>query len=170
MRQKNYPEKGKYPKRAQIGPKKVFSVLQVDIPWNHMHSPNLKRNDWKLLHLWPTELSGTQNCPIPIIQLWDTIWNLRHYYNVDSITKEKPVKFQDNWSGDSTVMRLCNFVPRKVSVPQKGHKLAPNLSFLFFRWRYLEIMCTIQIWSETVEHCSFYDRPLFLGPKIAPFP
>ena len=61
-------------------------------------------------------------------------------------------------------------VPQKGSAPQKGHQLAPNWNFMFTKWRYLEIMCTVQISSETVENCSSYDRPHFLGPKIAPFP
>ena len=31
-------------------------------------------------------------------------------------------------------------------------------------------MSTDQIWSQTVENSSIYDRPHFLGPKIVPFP
>ena len=161
------PKKGA-PK--SVAPKLVFPVCQVEIPWNYAYSPNLKRNGWKLLHLWPTALSGTQNCPIPIGPFWVKIRNLGPYHLLDIITKEKPAKFQIKWSTASKVMRHRNFcAPKRVSTP-KGAKLAPNWNFMFTRWRYLEIMCTVQISSETVENCSIYDRPHFLGPKIAPFP
>ena len=38
------PEKGQNPKSAQIGSVWNFPVLQVDIPRNHGHKPNLKWN------------------------------------------------------------------------------------------------------------------------------
>ena len=60
--------------------------------------------------------------------------------------------------------------PEKGSVPQKGPKSVPYGIFQFSKWRYPEIMCTVQIWSRTVENCSIYDWPHMLGPKIAPFP
>ena len=172
MRHRNFcaPKRVSTPKVAQICPICNFLIFQVEIPRNHVHSPNLKPNGWKLLHLWPTALSGTQNCPIPIGPIGAKIRNLGPYHLLDIITKEKLAKFQIKWTTASKVMRHRIFAPQKGSAPQKGYKLAPNWNFLFSRWRYLEIMCTVQIWGETVENCSSYDRPHFLGPKIAPFP
>ena len=56
------------PKRVKTrkGPKSVpylnFPVFQVEIPRNHGHRPNFKRNRFKFLHLELTELS-VSNCP-----------------------------------------------------------------------------------------------------------
>ena len=156
------PQKG-----VQIGPKLKFSVFQEDIPWNHMYSPNLRRNGWKLLQLWPTALSGTQNVPITIAPHRGKIGILGHYHLLDIITKEKPSKFHIKWTTASKVMRQRNLCAPKRVITPKGAQIAPNWSFLFVRWRYPEIMCTVQIWSETVENYSIYHRTHFLGPKIA---
>ena len=51
------PEKGQNPKRAQIGSVWNFPVLQVEIPRNHGHKPNLKGKQSKFLNLGPTEQS-----------------------------------------------------------------------------------------------------------------
>ena len=94
-----------------------------------MHRPNLKPNGWKLLHLWPTALFGTQNCPIPIGPFRGKIRNLGPYHLLDIITKEKPAKFQTKWTVASIVMRLRNFwVPKRVST-QKGPKSGPYRNF-----------------------------------------
>ena len=170
MGKKNWPKKGHYPKRGPNCPKLVFPVCQVKIPRNHMYSPNLKRNGWKLLHLSLTALSGTQNVPIPIVPLRGKNRNLGPDHLLDIITKEKPAKSQIKWTTASKVMRHRNFCAPKGSVPEKGHKCAQYAIFEFSRWRYQLIMSTGQIWSRTVENCSIYDRPHFLGPKITPFP
>ena len=97
------PKKGQHQKRAQICPIWNFLFLQVEIPSNNEYRPNLKPNGWKLLHLWPTALSGTQNCPIPIGPFWGTIRNLGNYHLLDIITKEKPAKFQIKRTAGSKV-------------------------------------------------------------------
>ena len=143
------PKKGQYPKRSEICPIWNFLIFQVEIPSNNEYRPNLKPNGWKLLHLWPTALSGTQNCPIPIAPFRGKIRNLGPYQLLDIITKEKPAKFHTKRTAGSKVLRLCNFwVPKRVNTP-KGPKSGPYEIFLFFRWRYPKIMGTNQIWSET---------------------
>ena len=133
MGKKNWPKKGHYPKRGTNWPKLVFPVCQVEIPRNHVYSPNLKRNGWKLLHLWPTALSGTQNCPIPIGPLRAKIRNLGPYHLLDIITKEKPAKFQIKWTTASKVMRPRNIcAPKRVSIP-KGVQIGPKLKFSVFQ-------------------------------------
>ena len=97
------PKKGQYQKRAQICPIWNFLFLQAEIPSNNEYRPNLKPNGWKLLHLWPTALSGTQNCPIPIGPFWGTIRNLGNYHLLDIITKERPAKFQIKRTAGSKV-------------------------------------------------------------------
>ena len=82
-------------KGPQMLPICNFLIFQVEIPWNYVYSPNLKRNGWKLLHLWPTALSGTQNCPIPIGLLRGKIRSLGHYHLLHIVTKEKPCKLQN---------------------------------------------------------------------------
>ena len=114
------PKKGQYPKRAQICPICNFLIFQVEIPSNNECRPNLKSNGWKLLHLWPTALFGTQNCPIPIGPFWVKIRNLGPYHLLDIISEEKPAKCQTKWTVASKVMRPRNFWVRKVSVPKKG--------------------------------------------------
>ena len=104
---------------AQICPKWNFLIFQVEIPINNEYRPNLKPNGWKLLHLWPTALSGTQNCPIPIGPFGGKIRDLGPYHLLDIITKEKPAKFQIKWTTASKVMRHRNFwVPKMVSTPK----------------------------------------------------
>ena len=144
----------------------IFWIFQVEIPWNYAYSPNLKLNGWKLLHLWPTALFGTQNCPIPIGPFWVKIRNLGPHHLLDIITKEKPAKFQIKWTTASKVMRHRNFcAPKRVS-PQKGYKLAPNWNFLFSRWRYLEIMCTVQIQAKRLKIAPFMTDRTFWDPKL----
>ena len=127
---KNWPKKGHYPKRGTTWPKLVFPVCQVDIPVNHVYSPNLKPNRWKLLHLWPIALSGTQNCPFPIGPFGAKNRNLGPYHLLDIITNEKPAKFQIKWTTASKVMRHRNFcAPKRVSRP-KGAQIGPKLVFL----------------------------------------
>ena len=119
------PKKGKYPKVAQICPKWNFLIFQVEIPINNEYRPNLKPNGWKLLHLWPTALSGTQNCPIPKSPFRGKFGYFGPYHLVDIITKEKPAKFQTKWTLASKVMRPRNFwVSKRVST-KKGPKLGP---------------------------------------------
>ena len=143
------PKRVSPPKGVQIGPKLKFSVFQVEIPWNHVYSPNFRQNGWKLLHLWPTALFGTQNCPIPIGPFRGKIRYVGPYHLLDIITKEKPAKFQTKRTAGSKVLRLCNFcAPKRVKTP-KGPKSGPYEIFLFFRWRYPEIIGTNQIWRET---------------------
>ena len=139
------PKKGHYPKSAQICPICNFLIFQVEIPRNHVHSPNLKPNRWKLLNLWPTALFGTQNCPIPIGPFRGKIGNLWPCHLLDSITEEKLAKFQIKWTAAWKVMTPRNFwVPKRVST-KKGPKSGPYEIFLFFRWRYPKIMGTNQI-------------------------
>ena len=96
MRHRNFcaPKRVSHPKGVQIGPKLKFSAFQVEIPWNHEYSPNFKRNGWKLLHLWPTALCGTQNCPIPISPFSDRNCKFAHCNILDIIKLYKPAKFQ----------------------------------------------------------------------------
>ena len=133
MGKKNWPKKCHYPKRGTNCPKLVFPVCQVEILRNHVYSPNLRRNGLKLLQLWPTALSGTQNCPIPIGQLRAKIRNLGHYHLLYIITKEKPAKFPIKWTTASKVMRHRNFcAPKRVS-PPKGVQIGPKLKFSVFQ-------------------------------------
>ena len=172
MRQCNFcaPKGVSTPKGVQMCPTWHFLVFQVELPSNNEYKPNLKPNRWKLLHLWPTALSGTQNCPIPIGTFWGRITNLWPYHILDIITKEIPAKFHTKWTSASKVLRPRNFyAPKRVSTP-KGAQIAPNWSILFVRCWYPEIMCTVQISSETVENYSIYHRPHFLGPKMSQFP
>ena len=151
MRPRNFCalKKGQYPKRAQICPIWNFLIFQVEIPSNNEYRPNLEPNGWKLLHLWPTALSGTQNCPIPIGPFRGKIRYVGPYHLLDILTNEKPDKFQIKWTTASKVMRPRNFwVPKRVNTP-KGPKSGPYEIFLFFRWRYPEIMSTDQILRKT---------------------
>ena len=107
----------------------MFPVFQVEIPRNHVYSPNLKRNGLKLLHLWSTALSGTQNCPFPIGPFGTKIRNLGPYHLLDIITKEKPAKFQIKWKTASKVMRHRNFCAPKRVNPPKGVQIGPKLKF-----------------------------------------
>ena len=96
MRHRNFcaPKRVSPPKGVQIGPKLKFFVFQVGIPWNHVYNPNFKRNGLKFLDLWPTELSGTQNCPIPIGPFSDRNCKFAHCHILDIIKLHKPAKFQ----------------------------------------------------------------------------
>ena len=51
------PKRVKTRKGPKIGPILNFPVFQVEIPRNHGHRPNFKRNRFKFLHLELTELS-----------------------------------------------------------------------------------------------------------------
>ena len=88
-----------------------------------------------------------------------------HYYRTRTckIANVKNIRIHSN----ETWYFLC---PEKGSVAQKGPNESHMEYFSFQRWRYLVIISTDQIWSRTIENCSIYDRPHFLGPKIAPFP
>ena len=135
MRPRNFwvPKRVSTQKRAHICPKLNFLIFQVEIPWNHVYSPNFKRNGWKLFNLWPTALSGTQNCPIPIGTFWGRITKLWTYHLLDIITKEKPAKFQIKWTTAWKVMRPHNFwVPKRVSIP-KGAQIGPKINFSIFQ-------------------------------------
>ena len=165
------PKKGQYPKRGpNMSPNCSFMFCRWRYLKNHVHRPILKRNGWKLLHLWPTVPTGTQNCPIPIGQVRDRIWKFAHCHILDIIMQQKTAKFQVYWSTVSIVVTPRNFGAPKRVLPQEGPKYVPNMFLKLCRWRYLKIMCTDQIWSETVENCTIYDRLHILGPKIAPFP
>ena len=174
MRPQNFcaPKRVSTPKGVQMCPTWHVLVFQVELPSNNEYRPNLKPNRWKLLHLWPTALSGTQNCPFPIGPFGAKIRNFGPYHLLDNITKEKSAKIQMKWTTAPKVMRHRNFCdPKRFIAPQKGHKLARNWKFpVCPGGDILEIMYTVQISSELVENCSIYDRPHFLGPKIAPFP
>ena len=82
------------PKGAQIGPKLVFPVFQVEIPRNHRYSPNLKRNGLQLLDLGPTALSGTQNCPTSIGPSSDRSWKFARCHILDIIMQIVLAKLQ----------------------------------------------------------------------------
>ena len=151
MRPRNFcaPKRVSTQKGSKSVPNWNFLIFQVEIPSNNEYRPNLKPNGWKLLNLWPTALSGTQNCPIPIGPFRGKIRYLGPYHLLDIITKEKPAKFQIKWTTAWKVMRPRNFcAPKRVST-KKGPKSGPYEIFLFSRWRYPEIMGTNQIWSET---------------------
>ena len=141
-------------KGVQMCPILNFLIFQVEIPSNNEYRPNLKPNGWKLLNLWPTALFGTQNWPIPIGPFRGKIGNLGPYHLLDIITKEKTAKFQTKRTAGSKVLRLCNFcAPKRVKTP-KGPKSGPYEIFLISRWRYPEIVCTNQIWSESLLNFS----------------
>ena len=99
------PKRVRTPKGDQIGPKFVFPVLQLEIPWSHVYSPNLKQNGWKLLHLWPTALSGTQNFPISICPLSDRYCKFTHCHILDIIMQNVTAKLQMSRISGSTDMR-----------------------------------------------------------------
>ena len=127
MRPRNFwvPKRVSTPKGAQISPVWNISVFQVEIPSNNEYRPNLKPNGWKLLNLWPTALSGTQNCPIPIGPFRGKFWYFGPNHLLDIITKEKLAKFQIKWTTAWKVMRPRNFwVPKRVST-KKGPKSGP---------------------------------------------
>ena len=131
MRPLNFwvPKRVSTPKVAQISPIWNILVFQVEIPSNNVYSPNLKWNGWKLLHLSPTALSGTQNVPIPIGILRGKIRNLGPYHLLDIITKEKLAKFQIKRTTASKVMRHRNFwAPKRVITP-KGSQIGPKMVF-----------------------------------------
>ena len=103
-----------------------------------------------MFHLRPIVLSGTQNCPIPIRQFRDKIWNLGPCHLLDITTKEKPAKFQTKRTAGSKVLRLCNFCAPKraqigpvwsfpvfqVEIPRNhGHR--PNLKRNRFKFLHL---------------------------------
>ena len=135
MRPHNFcaPKRVSTTKGAQICPKLNFLIFQLEIPSNNEYRPNLKLNGWKLLHLWPTALSGTQNCPIPIGPFRVKIRYVGPYHLLDVITKDKPAKFQIKWTTASKVMRHRNFcAPKWVSTP-KGAQIGPKLVFRVFQ-------------------------------------
>ena len=106
---------------AQICPKWNFLIFQVEIPINNEYRSNLKPNGWKLLHLWPTALYGTQKCPIHIGPFRGKIRYVGPYHLLDIITKDKPAKFQTKWTLTSKVLRLCNFcAPKKGQNPKRA--------------------------------------------------
>ena len=135
MRPRNFcaPKRVSTPKGFKICPKWNFLIFHVEIPSNNGYSPNFKRNGCKLLNLWRTALSGTQNCPIPIGTFWGRIKKLWTYHLLDIITKEKPAKFQIKWTTAWKVMRPHNFwVPKRVSTP-KGAQIRPKINFSIFQ-------------------------------------
>ena len=145
MRHHNFwvPRKGSVsPKRGTNRTKiEIFQFSRGEIPSNNEYSPNLKRNGWKLLQLWPTALSGTQNCPFPIGPFRRKIRNLGPYHLLDIITKEKPAKFQTKWTLASKVMRPRNFLgPKKGQPPKTGTN-----------WLQIEILCFPS--GDTLKSC-----------------
>ena len=126
MRPPNFaaPKRVSTPKGAQICPQIALSCLQVEISKNHVHRPIiLKRNGWKLLHLWPTVLTGTQTCPIPIGQVRDRIWKFADCHVLDIIMQQNPAKFQVYWSTVSIVVRSSNFGAPKRAITPKGAQI-----------------------------------------------
>ena len=135
MRPQNFcaPKRVSTPKGIQMCPIWHFLVFQVEVPSNNEYRPNLKPNGWKLLHLWPTALSGTQNYPIPIGPFGAQIRNLGPYHLLDIIAKEKHAKFQIKWTTASKVMRPRNFwVPKRVSTP-KWAQISPIWNISVFQ-------------------------------------
>ena len=127
------PKRVSPPKGAPIGPKLKFYVYQVEIPWNHVYSPNFKRSGSKLLQLWPTALSGTQNCPISIGPSSDRNWKFAKRHILDIIKLHKPAKFQVYQSAISIVMRPCTFgAQKKVQCP-KVAQICPKWKILIFQ-------------------------------------
>ena len=59
MRRRNFcaPKRVSTKKGPKSGPYENFPVLQVEIPRDHGHKPNLKRNRFKFLNLGPTAQS-----------------------------------------------------------------------------------------------------------------
>ena len=164
-------KKGHYPKRGTNCPKLVFPVFQVEIHRNHMYSPNFKRNGRKLLHLWPTALSGTQNCPFPIGPFGTKIRNLGPYHLLDVITKEKPAKFQIKWTTASKVMRHRNFcTPKKGQPPKRGTNWPQIEIFCFPGGDTLKSCVQSKFASETVENCSILWPTALSGTQNCPFP
>ena len=121
------------PKGVQMCPIWHFLVFHVELPGNNEYIPNLKPNRWKLLHLWPTALSGTQNCPFPIGPFGAKIRNLGPYHLLDIITKEKSAKFQIKWTTATKVMRHRNVCALKRVSPPKGAQIGPKLKFSVFQ-------------------------------------
>ena len=121
-------KRGITPKGAKYVPILVSHVLLVEISKNHVHGPSLKRNGWKLLHLWPTAHFGTQNFPIPTGQVRDRVWKFAHCHILYIIMQQKPAKFQVYWSTVSIVVRPRNFgAPKRVITTQKGPKYVSHV-------------------------------------------
>ena len=127
------PKRVSTPKGVQMCSIWHFLFFQVELPSNNEYRANLKPNHWKLLHVWPIALSGTQNCPFPKGPFGAIIRNLGPDHLLDIITKEKPAKFQIKWTTASKVMRPHNVcAPKRVST-QKGAKIVPKFIFSVFQ-------------------------------------
>ena len=157
MRPPNFvaPKRVSTPKEDKFDPKFVFPIFQMEISWNHMYSPNLIRNGWKLLHLGLTALSGTQICRSPICGKKLEICPLPHFM------QQKPAKFQVHCSEGSIVMRPPNFGAPKRITP-KGSQIGPKWSFLFSRWRYMRSdlqhyhLLLSNVMTSDFQICSLY--------------
>ena len=104
------PEKGQNTKRAQIRPVRNFPVFQVEIPRNHWHIPNLKRNRLKFLHLGLTELLG------PKAALAQNPYFRTDIGNSDDTRQQSLPNFQIRPTTGPKVMGIGIFGPKKGAV------------------------------------------------------
>ena len=65
---------------------------------------------------------------------------------------------------------LSKLGPKKGQPPKRGTNQPQIEIFCFPGGDTLKSCVQSKFEAETVENCSIYDRPHFLGPKIAPFP
>ena len=69
------PKNSQYQKKWEIDPKRISQFSQVEIPQNHGHKPNLKRNRFKFLKLCPSEQSVPKLPHFPNPYFGTEIWN-----------------------------------------------------------------------------------------------
>ena len=164
------PEKGQIPKRAQIGPILNFPVFQVEIPRNHGHRPNFKRNRFKFLHLELTELSVPKLPPPPKPLFSEGNWKFGRWQSADIKQAAELAKFQIRPTPGLIVTGLHTFGPKNGAMP-KTH-CATSISRIL-----LGAFCTcggsnqvLKIWAKLTwpiwcESVSKFGTQNFNGPK-----
>ena len=101
-----------------------------EIPSNHGHRRNLKRNRLKLLHLGPRELSGPKMALIPNPLFSDGNWKFGRCQSEDIFQAAKLAKFQIRPTPASKVMGIGILGPKKGAVPKIHYASPINPNFI----------------------------------------
>ena len=119
------PRKGSKPEKGPNRSVWNFPVFQVEIPRNHGHRPNLKRNRFKFLHLAPTELSVPKIAPPPKPLFSEGNWKFGRWQSSDIKQAALLAKFQIRPTpGPIVITGLRTFGPKNGAMP-KTHYATP---------------------------------------------
>ena len=155
MRPRNFwvPKRDKTPKGPKPGSIWNFPVLQVEIPQNHGHKPNLKRNRFKFLNLRTDRTIGPKIAPIPKPLFWDGNWKFGRCQSGDILYIARHAKFQVLVTPGPKVIGFRTFGPKKGPVPKNRYpyrkiqiSLIPCLSIqiLSNSWKIWLILANLQ--------------------------